>query len=254
MQLANLAKSSKLLGRTLRRNSPTILTGLAVGGLITTVFMAVRATPKAMELIEDLKEKTIEELHSSPTKLEYLQVLWKPYLPAALMGVSTIVCMVGSNHINLRRNAALVGLYSLAESTLREYQSKVVETIGKNKEEILRGEIAQDTLNRTPISERTVILTGKGDYLFYDVLSGRYFRSDIEKLRKIQNDLNHKLLSDMYISLNEMYYEMGLEEVELGGQQGWEINHLLEFKFSSKISTDGEPCVVIGYAELPKGF
>ncbi len=250
MQLANLAKTSQQLSKLLQRNSPTILTGLAVTGLVTTVIMAVRATPKAQELISRYKwDLTVGS--DDPSTWELIKAGWRPYIPAALMGTTTIACIITANSIHLRKNAALMGLYSLSETTLREYQSKVVETIGRVKEDHIQADVAQGRLNQSPMTGKTIVLTGKGEALFFESLSGRYFRSDIEKMRKLQNDVNRQLLTNMYLSLNELYFEMGLESVDLGRDTGWEVNHMLEFRFDSKITPSGEPCIVLGYVNRP---
>ena len=41
----------KAIGGLLSRNSSTIFTGLAVGGVLGSVVMAISATPKALKLI-----------------------------------------------------------------------------------------------------------------------------------------------------------------------------------------------------------
>lgn len=264
MQLANLAKTSQQLSKLLQQHSPTILTGLAVTGLVTTVIMAVKATPKVLSVLEDTlqaKEKAAgKKIYVAPdiqyitqylTKREIIEATWKLYLPSALMATSTIACIITANSIHLRKNAALMGLYSLSETTLREYQSKVVQTIGRTKEDHIQADLAQEKLNRNPLVGQTIILTEKGDVLFFEELSGRYFRSDIEKIKKIQNEVNHQLLNNMYLTLNEVYFEMGLEPIDLGKDAGWETNHLLEFRFDSKITPDGQPCIVLGYIHRP---
>jgi uncharacterized membrane protein len=43
----------KKFGGALSKNSPTILTGLGVIGLFSTVYAAVDATPKALAILED---------------------------------------------------------------------------------------------------------------------------------------------------------------------------------------------------------
>lgn len=246
-----VTRSARDLGRMLSRNSPTILTAFSVAGMITTVLMAVKTTPRAIQLLEEDRELILKETGEEPTKLDILKVIWKPYLPTVLMGSATIFCMISVNHIHLRRNAALLSLYSLAEKTLQEYQTKVVETIGRHKDDHIRADLAQEEIDRNPVSEKTIIITGKGDHLFFDGISGRYFRSDIEKMRKIQNDLNRDLLVNMYITLNDLYFEMGLEGIMLGGEIGWEVNNMLEFRFDSKITKEGEPCIVLGYIVRP---
>ena len=249
--LENLSNTTRQISRIIQRNSPTILVGFSVAGLVTTVFMAVRVTPKALDLIEDLREKKMEELNEEPTTLDIFKVIWKPYLPATLMGVATITCIIGGHSIHLRRNAALMSVYSLADTTLKEYQRKVVETIGRTKEDRIQADLAQDQLNRHPVDQKTIIVTDKGKHLFFDSISGRYFHSDIEALRKVENEANHSLLRNQYLTLNELYFEMGLEGIMLGGDIGWEVNYMLEFRFDAKVTPEGEPCIVLTYITKP---
>jgi len=268
-----IKKTVLKLGRTLARNSPTVLTGLSVAGLMATAAMAVGATPKALSIIDDEvynrftdsgTHKTYAEyLHTEGydistrirqlSKKELIMLTWQCYIPAALMGGVTIACIVGANSINLRRNAALASVYSLTEAALKEYQAKIVETIGGNKAQKINDEIYKDKLAKNPVGDREVIITGKGDTLCYDVISGRYFKSDIEKIRKIQNELNRELLSEMFITLNEVYYALGLSDTKLGGGMGWDVNEgLIEFRFSSQLTEDGTPCLVIDYHMEPR--
>ena len=248
MKVKGFQKATQKLGRTLACNSPTILTGIGVAGLITTVVMAVQATPKAHIVLE---EEGLGDRYIS--KREMVRLTWRYYVPTAIMGGLTIACIIGANSINLRRNAALAGAYSLTEAALKEYQAKVIETIGDKKEQAIRDDIAKDRVKEHPLGEREVIITGKGDTLCFDVLSGRYFKSDIEKIRKIQNDLNYVLLNDVFLSVNDVYYALGLSGVKTGDDMGWDINEgQLEFRFSSQLSEDGTPCLVIDYHTKPK--
>lgn len=257
MKLDILQNSSKQLLRTIDRNSTTILTGLGVAGLIGTVILAIKATPKAIDLVE--KEKTFryeqysDEFPINMTPLEIVETTWKEYVPTVLMGTTTIACMIASNHISVRRNAALVSLLTIAESTLREYQEKVTEQLGEKKAEKIREEILQDHLDKTPMSSQTVILTGNGNYPCFDNFSKRYFRSDIEHIRRSVNQFNQRLLRAGYLGINEFYDELGLEPIELGDEFGWIAERsMLEVRFDTKMAKEsGEPCLVIDYMVVP---
>jgi len=244
--------------RGLERESPTILTGLGITGIATTAIMAVRATPKALYLLEkEGEERYRDESKREPiSKIDTIKITWKCYLPATLVGVATAACFIGAHSINLRRNAALASLYSITEASLKSYQEKVIEVIGKNKEEKIHDALVQDKLIQNPVSKNEVVLTGNGETLFYDSWSGRYFKSDMEKVRKAQNDLNHDLLGgDMFLSLNSLYEELGLERVDAGSEIGWTFDYgMLEIKFTSKITDTGIPCIVMEYSIHPKQF
>ena len=253
MNVNGLKVVAQNVGKTISKNSPTILTGLAVAGFVSTVIFAVKATPKALEILD--QEKIMRRDYDNGreiTKIDIVKLTWKTYLPTFLMGATSIGCMICANHINLRRNAMITSLYALSETTLKEYQEKVVETIGENKERKIRDEIKGDKIKNNPPKEGSIILTGKGDTLCYDVLSGRYFKSDIETIRKIENETNKRLLSNMWVSLNEVYSDLGLPSIELGRDIGWDVDKMLEFNFTSKLTEDGRPCLVIDYMVGPR--
>jgi len=237
----------KNLGGVISKNSPTLLTGLAVTGLITTTILAVKATPKALQLIEMAEYENKGQL----TKREVVEVAWKPYIPAAAVGAASIACIIGANHISLRRNAAIASLYSLTDAAFTEYKAKVVETIGKNKEEKVRNEIAEEKVAKNPATN--IIFTGKGEHLCYDSLSGRYFKSDIESIRRTVNKINHELMSEMFIPLNDVYSALGLAPVKLGEEIGLDIEKgLFEVSYSSHLTTDDVPCLCLEFEVYPR--
>lgn len=253
MNVSGLKVVAQNVGKTINKNSPTILTGLAVAGFVTTVIFAVKATPKALEILEQERVMRRDYDHDRPiSKKDIVKLTWKTYLPTFLMGTTSIGCIIFANHINMRRNAVLSSLYALSETTLKEYQNKVVETIGENKERKIKDEIKGDIIKKNPPKDEAIIITGKGDTLCYDVLSGRYFKSDIETIRKVENETNKRLLSNMWVSLNELYSDLGLPEIDLGKDIGWDVDKMLEFHFTSKLTEDGRPCLVIDYMVGPR--
>lgn len=239
-------------------HSPEILTGIGITGMLTAVGLGIAATPKAMKAIEDAKVKKVEEsdeaiVDPKLTKGEVFKVVWKYYIPTVATAALSTACIIGSNSVNSKRNAALAAAYTLSDSALKEYQAKVVETIGEKKEEAVRDAIAKDRVDQNPVSAREVIITEKGNTLCYDSISGRYFRSDVEKLKKATNELNRRMLNDMYISLNEFYYEIGLSGTKIGEDLGWNIDKgLIDLRFSAQVADDGNPCLVLEFEVAPK--
>lgn len=245
-----IPKKLKSAQKVISKNSPTILMCISVAGVISTTAMGIKATPKALYLIE-LKKEEVEK--DNLTKVETLKTVWKCYIPTVLMAGITIGCIIGSNHINLKRNEALAAAYSITATTLKEYQSKVVETIGANKEKKIKDEIAKDKIKNNPQQGKEVIFTGNGETLCYESISGRYFKSDIEKLRRVENLANNELLKDDFISLNDVYYEMGLPNTKMGDEIGWKLSDgMFAFDFSSQLSEDGVPCLVVDYDRIPR--
>lgn len=235
------------------KHSPEILTGVGIAGMISSTVLAVKATPKALQLIEEKKKEIdTDEL----TIKETVMVAWKPYIPTAAVCVSSIICLIGASSIHLKRNLALSTAYSLSDRAFRTYRDKVIETIGERKEKKIKDAIAQDKVNENPVSQRQILVTPKGQTLCLDSISGRYFRSDLDTIRKAVNDLNRQLTYHNYISLNEYYYAIGLDQVKYGDNMGWNIdNGLIELDFGATITDTDEPCITIDYDIGPKeGF
>lgn len=239
---------------SMKRHSPEILTGIGIAGMITTTVMAVRATPKALSLIE---EREIEE-NKRLTKTEKLKTSWKCYIPSVIVGGASTACLIGGQSVNLRRNAALAAACTVSEAALKEYQEKTLEVIGEKKEQAVRDAIAKDKLEKNPVTQSQVIFTGHGDTLCFDVWSGRYFKSDIELIRRAVHELNNQMRTDNYISLNEFYSSIDLQETRPGEILGWNIEQgYIELVFSSQLAEDNTayadtPCLVIDFKKPPQ--
>ena len=127
---------------------------------------------------------------------------------------------------------------------------------GEKKEREIRDKIAEEKVKKDPVESKQVIVTGKGKTLCYDVVSKRYFESDIDKIRRAENLLNQRLLREMYISLNDFYDEIGLEKLDpcVGDELGWNANihGFIEIDYSSQLATDGTPCLVISFNVGPR--
>lgn len=252
MSKPNLSTIFKGAQLWMSKHSPEILTGLGIAGMLTTTVLAVRATPKALKLIEEKQEELYPNSTEKLTVVETVKAAWKPYVPAVVTGTVSATCLIGASSVNLRRNAALAAAYHLSETALAEYKEKVIETVGKNREKSIRNKVDKARVDRNPPNDKEVILTGDGDTLCYDYHSGRYFKTSIDKLKKVENELNARLLREDYISLNDFYDEIGLSFTQMGDDLGWHVSGgLIEFAFSSQLVHD-TPCLVLNYSVAPQ--
>lgn len=248
-KITNFIKTTK---GYLHKHSPEILTGIGVAGMITSTVLAVKATPKALQLIEDAKGYGEIRCDKLPIK-SVIKVAWKPYIPAIVTGAASVSCIIGASAVNAKRNAALATAYTLSERALLTYRDKVVETIGEKKEKEIKEKIAQDEVNKKPVSNAQVIVTSKGNTLCMDYISGRYFRSDLDTIRKVVNELNREMTYQNYISLSEFYNKIGLDPTKNSDRLGWNLDDgLIDLDFSTCLTDDDEPCVVIDYSISPK--
>ena len=205
-----------------KKNGADILIGFGIVDMITGTILAVRATPEAVNRIQQKKEET---KHKKLTTKETIDATWKCYVPAACAEILGTACILTGSHIKGQKLAALGTACSMAEGTLREYQGKMKELLGNKKEEEVRNSVIQDRIEKNPPPQELIreTVTGHGDTLFYDVMSGRYFYSDLESLKRAANKLSWHMNNGMenYISLNEWYMEIGIESIRIGDMIGW---------------------------------
>lgn len=250
MNKSNVTKALKSVERFVTKRSPEILMSLGIAGGFTTVVLAVKETPRALKLIEaEKKERHCDEL----PPIDIVKTCWKCYIPAMISGVVSTACVVGSHSVSASRMAALTAAYQISETALAEYKEKVVETIGEKKEQAVRDKIDKDFIEKNPVRDDDVILTGHGNTLCLDSLSGRYFRSDIDRIKKAVNELNRRMTYDVYVSLNEFYDELDLSHTILGDTMGWNLDGgLIEVDFGSQLTEKDEPCAVVRFHHPPK--
>ena len=255
MNKPNFKHISRQIGRSFRKHSPEILQGIGIAGMVTTVVFAVYATPKALELIHEDSRKNHNGDQDAYTKKEAVLAAWKCYIPAAAIGTVSIICLLGAGSASHRKNIALGAAYTLSESAFKEYRDKVKDTIGEKKEKAVQDEICKDYVHANPVKNNEIVITGRGQTLCLDIMSGRYFLSDIDKLRKAENELNRRMRDDMYITVNEFYSEIGLSEISIGNDIGWEINRgYIDLSFSSQLTENDTPCLVVGHSLPPVYF
>ena len=256
MNLKAIAKGTKAF---LKKNNSKFLLGFGISGGVTAAIFAVKATPKAMTLIQERKEELNLEEDEKLDAKEVILTVWKEYIPAAVIGGVSILCLIGSHSANTRRNAALATAYTISESAFREYRDKAIDIVGEAKEKEIRDAIAKDKIQKNPVSHNEVHVTQKGNTLIYEPLSGRYFKGDIEKIRRAVNELNRDMISNTdpfgtgFVTLNDFYILIGLAETQLGDTLGWNFEvGMIEVWFSAQVADNDEPCLVLNFNEAPR--
>ena len=250
--VSGLKSAGTVIKKSTVKHMPEIMIGFGLAGMISSLFMVGAEAPKASKRIQKRKkELSVKKL---PVK-EIIKVTWKGYAIPAATTIASVGCIIGGTRVSLRRSAVLATAYSLSERALTDYKEKVIETIGEKKEKTVRDKVAQSKVDKYPAdsANNSVIVTGKGTLLCFDAVGGQYFRSDAESIKKVVNELNSRLISEMYMSLNEFYYAMGLENTTLGDDLGWNIDDgLIDLDMTSRLTKDMEPCLVINYRIAPR--
>lgn len=95
-----------------KRHSPEILVGLGIAGAASSVIFAIKATPKAMILLEEKRQDLgVEKLEAK----EIIKTAAPVYIPTAVSFGVSVACIIGASSVNARRNAALTAAYTLSE-------------------------------------------------------------------------------------------------------------------------------------------
>lgn len=261
------ARMIRSLERGLVKHGPALLTLIGIGGMFTAGVMAVKATPKAMEDIEDKKEEINQELieqaeengEETPEPVEklhpvdILKTTWKTYAPAVALATLSSICILGGVKVQARQLAAVGTTLEMTRNAFTDYKEETKEVVGEKKEEEIRDRVAKRQLERKPLQDSEVLITGMGETLCLDSASGRYFKSDIEKIRRVENEMNFRLRDEMYVSLNDFWWELGLKSTDLGEDNGWNIDDgPINLYFSSQLADNGQPCLVVSYDLSPK--
>lgn len=245
----------------LRRSSPTILTALGIVGVVGTAVMAVRATPKALKLIKAKKD----ELETDKlTPMELVQTTWRCYIPSALIGVSTITCIVGIGVMDKRNQAALTSAYAMLNESYKQYRQAAKKVYGEDADNKIHAEMAEDAkvassdwgyqvynMDMDPESEQL---------LFYDLASKKYFTTTMAAVLNAQYHVNRNLALRGDCSLNEYLSFLGIDEVDKGDEMGWDISYMVEemncywLDFDNQETTleDGLECITIDTMALNK--
>lgn len=245
----NIKTMAKSVWAGAKKHSPEILIGMGIAGAASSVIFAVKATPKAMFLLEEKRQELgVENLEAK----EIIKTAAPVYIPTAVSFGVSVACIVGASSVNARRNAALTAAYTLSESTLRTYRDKVLETVGEDKEREIRQKAAIEQQQSTPEPQTLVVSSAAGQLKCFDSLSGRYFVSTKNEIDKAVNEFNRQLRDDMRISLNDWYDLIGLDTNKLGEMLGWDIERgYVETCYASRLDEDGLPCLVVNYVEPP---
>lgn len=232
-------------------NRPEFLAGGAVVGLGATVFFTGRA---AIQLSQyRLEYSEFLAMGTKPEQKTVIKDVAKIIAPAAEATLFTGACIVGSSVVAHHQYGALMAAYLMSNDKLKAFESKAAALLGEAKTDEVRAEIAQERIVQNgPVSNSMIIDTGHGNTIVYDTLSGRYFKSSIEKIRMAQNDLNEQIISDWCATLNEFYNFLGLKPIKLGDNLGWNTNNLLRVTFDSALLPSGEPVVVLDYEAYPE--
>lgn len=223
------------------KHSPELLIGSGIILAVGSIVSACIATTKLNKVIEPANEK-ICVLHSEPKTKDNQKkilatyaktagkVLWI-YTPAVLTFGLSMSCFLGSHNILKGRNVALAAAYTTLESGYKTYREKVKEKLGEEVENKLYKDAGIIKKKATEIgsqdlkSEDSVEENAKNinPYTALYTCGNRGWERNAclnyDYLMTQQAYLNHKLQSQGFLFLSDVYDALGFDASILGAEK-----------------------------------
>ena len=253
-----LMKTYKKVELKAIKHSPEILAGVGVVGVVGSLVMACKATTKLSDVLEESKEQLdkIKEVAADPayeekysqdnakkdTTITYVQTAMKVtklYAPSVILCASSLGCLLASNNILKKRNAALSAAYMTVDKSFKEYRKRVADRFGEEVEKEIRYNIKAEEITKVDedgneVTETVKIMDGTDDPNSYSDYA-RFFdescaawQNDAEYnltfLKAQQQYANDLLKAKGRLFLNEVYRMLGIDETKAGQVVGWVYN------------------------------
>ena len=238
-----------------RKYSPEILAGVGVVGVIASTVMACKATTKLNDILAESKEqleqiKTVavdpayadkytEDDAKKDTTITYVQTgvkVAKLYAPSVILCASSLGCLLASNNILKKRNAALSAAYMTVDKSFKEYRRRVAERFGDEVEKEIRYNIKAKEIvtvdeEGNEVKETVKVMEGAdnpttySDYARFFDESCPAWQNDPEYnltfLRAQQQYANDLLKAQGRLFLNDVYKMLGIDITKAGQVVGW---------------------------------
>lgn len=237
LERGKVIMNTRNVGGWIKKNSSAILTCLGAGGVIVTVILAVRATPKAMDKVQTAQIDKREEIlngnregevkknsdgsYEMPklTAAETVQVCWKEYVLAVAVGIGSLACIFSANVLSRKQQASLASAYAALAGSFEAYRDKAEMLCGPGTnasvEKAIREEQRDQEQDRPPWDEVQTF--------YFDANSHpQFFERTMEQVVRAEYHINRNLILRGYVSLNEFLDFLGLDSVEGGELIGWD--------------------------------
>lgn len=253
--MTTLTRTFNRTGLKIKKHSPEILMVAGAVGVVTSGVMACKATLKVNDVLDETK-KTIDTIHEvlenpemegkyteedskKDLAIVYTQTAWKfvkLYGPSVALGAASLGCMIGSNRILSKRNAALAAAYMAEHNAFKDYRGRVLERFGKQMDKelmynIKAQEIEESTVDengKKVITKSVVDVMDPNGYSPYSIIfddGNDGWDPDPERTKffliQQQNWANERLKAKGHLFLNEVYDMLGAKRTKAGAQVGW---------------------------------
>ena len=242
-------------------NSPVILSGVAIIGVGATVYLTYRGTKSAEKKIQQNifehcqpgEDGTCEDPDFyDPDLRTKIRLTWKDYIPPVLAASLTIGCIVGAQYINAKKLAYAASVIGVYQTMDEKQKQRIKDFLPEGEYKKFLEQEDKDIVSSHPIPSN-IIVDGQSDICF-DKLTGRYFASSKNRIHEMINEANASILRNGPMTINDFGAYLGLDDVKLGEEFGWDTDKLIQPKFSAVQLDDGRYVTVLDYVHDPKSL
>ena len=252
-------KLAKHSGKYLVKILPWVLCGVGTVGVTSAIVLTAKKTPDAKEELDEAKEEW-ENLpdKENRVKADYIfklvRIGAKHYWVVIAVATGSIVCFWLANGITFKRFMSALTALGLTTKGKEEIEAKIKELDGEKHLSKIKDEIDADRIKNDPPVTDKIIDTGLGTHLCYEPITGRYFYSNIEKIKRAVIVCRDYLQKDGYLSVNDWFNALNLDTTDL--QLCWTANSIEEIndfdiETSSQLTPEDQPVLVIRYCVNP---
>lgn len=231
------------------KNSPQLLLGVGVVGMVGSTVLACRATLKLESVIDETqdmldkardsvgKQLTDGGTYSAQDSKKDIAVVYvrgafkivKLYGPAIIVGSAAIFCLTKSHNILQQRNGALAAAYIAVDSAFKQYRARVIDKYGAQQDLEFRHASEEVTViddQTGKIRTETRVAPGEPSMYarFFDQLCPSWSPQaeyNMIYLSHKQSYWNDILNTRGHVFLNEVYDGLGLPMTKAGAVTGW---------------------------------
>lgn len=227
----------------LEKNSPSLLFGAGIVGVVGSTVLACRATLKMQDVLEETQSKLntaktlVHDDYSEKDRQRDVVIIHvqtgakiaRLYGPAIVLGGASIAALTRSHNILNERNAALTAAYAALDRGFKEYRQRVVEKYGEDEDLAFRhGSREVEVIDPETGKKKTVTRVGDDGpsvyARFFDPLSTSWSKEpeyNLLFLKCQQTYANDLLLARGHVFLNEVYDLLGVPRSKAGSIVGW---------------------------------
>lgn len=212
------------------------------------------------EMIRAFKKKRRQPKPGELSKWEVFKAAAPVFVPAVLLLLAGVICIVTANKVHIDRTMAAVAACELSGNALKEYQEKTVEKFGEKADKEIKEEVAKDRIKKNPPENNTVIITGNGDFLCYEPISEQYFKSNTNAVRGAVFNIRDALADEGKCTMNDYLDWLKIDPMPYGDNIMWTASTPSETRidfspiYDRASPEDDTPCLIIELYPKPTNF